>query len=102
MTKKVVCFNSYKQKLEEEKAYKVKCVKQYEALNSEPAKSCHNIVKAHDQYSREALLNLIGRLEARHKYDIEFINLLDLFMEKECPQYGPKFDRFLDNINKSL
>jgi hypothetical protein len=38
----------------------------------------------------------IGKLERRHEFDRNLINLIELFLEKEFPEYTWKFDIFLD------
>lgn len=49
--------------------------------------------------TREELIHKIVALENRHKFDLEFLKLVDLFMQKEFPEYSWKFDIFLKNID---
>lgn len=54
----------------------------------------------YSSYSKERLIQKLESLELRHRFDLDFLELVDLFMQEHYPEYSWKFDLFVDKIDK--
>ena len=52
----------------------------------------------YDSFSRDELVDKLNSLENRHNFDMNFLDLVDLFMQEQCPEYSWRFDIFIDKI----
>lgn len=91
----VINFTKYKEKKERLETRNVEVKKAYDKVRKEHA----NKIKVELIDLAEITL-VINSLQERHEFDMNFLELIDLFMQEQYPDFSWKFDLWLDEIEK--
>lgn len=76
-----------------------------EKQEKERARVAYNDLKRveyrdYSKLTHQQLINHIHALQIRHDFDLGFLMLIDIFMQKNYPEYSWRFDIFLDEVDK--